>query len=213
MNKSFPLVLACLSGILTIIAGIGLGLYAYQWWDQVNILFPAWGGKYALLPNLTEIIWCSCVVYLLLLALTCISATSHVCGDTMPKFTFAFVFIGLTLSLASSITLVLKTTESSCKKMRETEKKAVPSGILTKFNNWINEFTEGWSETQIHDYKESYESCVCEKYGNKIWIWIGFSIAALILGLSYVVVNQVEKKRIQDVLEGTPLSQGNYQYH
>ena len=45
------LISAIITGVLSTTASIGTALFTYNWWDQIRILFPAYGGRYAFLSK------------------------------------------------------------------------------------------------------------------------------------------------------------------
>lgn len=213
VNKSITFIIAIFAGLVTTTAGIGMGLYSYQWWDEVRILYPAYGGRWLILPILTEICWIGSITYLVLLALTCIAATSKICGEQLPRVVLVFVCIGVLLTLGSSVALVIETTEKECQKMRDAPKNKPSSDVLNKWRDWLEDYTDQMDPDEKDKFRFEFDYYTCDKHDRNIWIWVGFTIASVVSGIAYIIFYQIEKKRFQDVLEGTPLSQGNYHYH
>ena len=201
------LISGIVAGSISTIAGIGSGLYAYSWWIQIEILFPAYGGLYARLSYITESVWICSVLSLCLLILTCISATSNICGDRFPNFSLAFFILTSLATLSTISALKGISTESECNKMRSSNKKNVSSKVLANYHKWLQAYTSSMPQPEADHYRLFYEDEVCNKIGPKAWIWVGFCIAAVVTGVIFLIFYRKEKQEKREALEGTPLSQ------
>ena len=207
------LIAAIATGLITTTAGIGDSLYAYSWWNQVRILFPAYGGRYASLSMTTESVWIFCLLSLTLLVMTCVSSTSLICGESFAKLMLTLFIVSGVGTLAATTCLRVLSTDSLCEKMRNSTKKSVSSSTLIEYSKWLEHYTESMSPEKATRYKLFYEHEVCEKLGPKTWIWLGFVIAACISGIVFLVFRYLEEKEIKEALEGTPLTQDEGKYN
>lgn len=207
------LIAAVVTGLIATSAGIGDALYAYSWWNQIRILFPAYGGRYASLSMTTQSVWILCILSLTLLVMTCVSSTSLICGEFFPKLMLALFILSGLGALATTTTLRVLSTVPLCEKMRNSTKKTASSKTLIEYSQWLEHYTESMSPEKATRYKLFYEYEVCEKLGPKTWIWLGFVISSWISGIVFLVFKHLEEKEINEALEGTPLSQEEGRYN
>jgi len=194
-------------GIVFTVACFGVGLYVYNWWDQIHILYPAYGGLYLKLSNITQFTWISCVLGLSFLVITVIASTSLICGQKFSTFAtvlFGIIYIGVCTLTAL---LILASTKQSCDKMNNSPKNEVQQDIYHNYIQWLQDFTRGWTKSELTEYEKNYEYIVCEQSGRSSWIWYCFLIATPILAIISLIYRYLEKRTEYDeIMDRTPIS-------
>ena len=198
-NSKLKLISSIVASVLTAVATIGSAIYTYNWWVQINILFPAYGGKYARLSSVTESLWVMSIASICLLLFTCISVTSLICGEMFPKITLCCLILFETASTLSAIILRLITTTSQCNKMYDSPKNNVSIETLREYIEWLERYTSTMTKQEAEHYTLHYEEEVCEDPASTMTIWIIFFVASFIGGGVFYIFNRREKQEMQKI--------------
>lgn len=209
-TKKVSFYIAIVFGIICTVACFGMGIFSYNWWDQIRILFPAFGGEYLKLEIVIMVTWILCIICAVLLVTAAISLTSKICGSQFPKFIILILFIDIVGLLGATICLTFLTRKSYCQTIYKSKKNEVSESTTIRFVQWLNAYTKNWPHTKARHYREHYEEEVCEVLGNKIWPWFSFVVLLPVAGLVYFIYHIYEKKQEEENLDDTPMSRTRY---